>query len=138
MPLAKTPSTAWMARESFQTTALKWNLLARREVTAIANAIEVIEVIAATVERVIVQIVETAQTVATAQTVGIAQIALSVVAVIEEVAEAHLPETSASGAATQVIGKNFITNYKWMEKDEDEIEGVEFQRSEEGTTDYWI
>ena len=41
--------------------------------------------------------------------------------------EVHLPETSASGVATRVIGKNTRYNLKWME---DEIEGVEFRRSE--------
>ena len=46
----------------------------------------------------------------------------------EEEEEGHLPEISASGAATRVIGKNFITNYKWMERDE--IDGEDFQRCE--------
>jgi hypothetical protein len=98
-------------------------LHARQEETV--NA--VIEAIATVSQEVIVT--ENQEVIATVKHVAETAIAEATVeAWREEAVEDHLPEISASGAATQVIGKNFITNYKWMEKDE--IEGVDFHRSE--------
>ena len=115
--LAKTPFMALMEGECFQTSASRSNLLVRQEEIAmvvIAEIVTVSLVVTGTVINVVIATV----------TRAVANVAVW----REEEEEDHLPETSASGAATRVIGKNFITNYEWMEKDE--IDGVDLQRSE--------
>ena len=88
----------------------------------IVNA--VIEVIA-TVSLVVIATVNHAVIVTVNHVVNVAINAAATVADWrEEEGEGHLPEISASDAATRVIGKNFITNYKWMEKDEIDGENV--------------
>jgi hypothetical protein len=122
MLLAKMPFMASMEGECFQTSASRLNLRAKQEENVnavIAEIVTVNHVVIATVNHAVIATVNHAVNVAAAATVEDSR---------GEEEEDHLPETSASGAATRVIGKNFITKYKWMEKDE--IEGVYYQRSE--------
>jgi hypothetical protein len=118
--LAKTPFMASMEEECFQMSASRSNLRARQEEIVTA---EIVGIVTAEIGEIV-----------TVNLVVIATVnhVVSAVVTVEdsrgEEEEDHLPEISASAAATRVIGKNFITNYKWMEKDE--IEGLDFQRSE--------
>ena len=118
---AKTPFMASMEEECFQMSASRSNLRARQEEIANAVIVEIVTVSLVVIVTVINVVIATV-------THAVATVVVNVAVWREEEEEDHLPETSASGAATRVIGKNFITNYKWMEKDE--IDGVDFQRSE--------
>ncbi len=110
---AKMPFMVSMEEECFQMSASKLNLRARQEEIATVS----LEVIV-TVNLVVIATVNHAVIATVNHVVVIATAAATVEVWREEEEEDHLPEISALGAATRVIGKNFITNYKWMEKDE--------------------